>query len=239
VVDDNLELRQFIALRLSGYYHIIQASNGEEGLAKALTLLPDIIISDVMMPKMNGIEMLTELKKHASTNTIPLILLSAKSAKRDTVAGLQSGADDYLTKPFDTSELIARVDGLIKSRKLIRQKLQSEFILIDDPETSSNSFVSKLRKEVLAHLTNAEFSIDLLAQSMAMSRRSLSRKCQEECQQTPGQFITEIRMKAALKLINDNKLSLSEIAYGTGYESLSYFSRTFKKFYGKSPSAID
>jgi len=239
VVDDNLELRQFIALRLSGYYHIIQASNGEEGLAKALTLLPDIIISDVMMPKMNGIEMLTELKKHASTNTIPLILLSAKSAKRDTVAGLQSGADDYLTKPFDTSELIARVDGLIKSRKLIRQKLQSEFILIDDPETSSNSFVSKLRKEVLAHLTNAEFSIDLLAQSMAMSRRSLSRKCQEECQQTPGQFITEIRMQAALKLINDNKLSLSEIAYGTGYESLSYFSRTFKKFYGKSPSAID
>jgi AraC-like DNA-binding protein len=122
---------------------------------------------------------------------------------------------------------------------LIRQKLQSEFILIDDPETSSNSFVSKLRKEVLAHLTNAEFSIDLLAQSMAMSRRSLSRKCQEECQQTPGQFITEIRMQAALKLINDNKLSLSEIAYGTGYESLSYFSRTFKKFYGKSPSAID
>ena len=239
VVDDNLELRQFIALRLSGYYRIIQASNGVEGLAKALTLLPDIIISDVMMPKMNGIEMLTELKKHVSTKTIPFILLSAKSAKRDTVAGLQTGADDYLTKPFDTSELIARVDGLIKNRKLIRQKLQSEFTLSESQDTNSNSFVSKLRKVVLAHLTDADFSIDLLAQTMAMSRRSLSRKCQEECQQTPGQFITEIRMQAALKLINDNKLSLSEIAYGTGYESLSYFSRTFKKFYGKSPSTID
>ena len=239
VVDDNLELRQFIALRLSGYYRIVQASNGEEGLAKALTLLPDIIISDVMMPKMNGMEMLTELKKHAITNTIPLILLSAKSAKRDAVEGLQHGADDYLTKPFDTSELIARVDGLIKSRKLIRQKLKTEFSLTDSHLGHVDDFTHKMRKEVLAHISNSDFSIDHLAQGMAMSRRTLSRKCQEECQQTPGQFITEIRMQAALKLINDNKLSLSEIAYGTGYESLSYFSRTFKKFYGKAPSAID
>ena len=239
VVDDNLELRQFIALRLSGYYRIVQASNGEEGLSKALTLLPDIIISDVMMPKMNGIEMLTELKQHKSTNTIPLILLSAKSAKRDAVDGLQHGADDYLTKPFDTSELIARVDGLIKSRKLIRQKLKNEFSINDSHLVHVDDFTHKMRKEVLAHLSDSDFSIDNLAQAMAMSRRSLSRKCQEECQQTPGQFITEIRMQAALKLINENKLSLSEIAYGTGYESLSYFSRTFKKFYGKSPSAID
>jgi signal transduction histidine kinase/DNA-binding response OmpR family regulator/ligand-binding sensor domain-containing protein len=239
VVDDNLELRQFIALRLSGNYRIVQASNGEEGLTKALTLLPDIIISDVMMPKMNGIEMLTELKKHASTNTIPLILLSAKSAKRDAVDGLQHGADDYLTKPFDTSELIARIDGLIKSRKQIRQKLQSEFTLNHGQLTNPDGFINKLRNEVLAHVTDSEFSIDQLAASMAMSRRSLSRKCQEECQQTAGQFITEIRMQTALKLINENQLSLSEIAYGTGYESLSYFSRTFKKFYGKTPSAID
>ena len=239
VVDDNIELRQFIALKLSGYYRIIQACNGEEGLAKARALLPDLIISDVMMPKMDGITMLSELRKNKFTNTIPLILLSAKASKRDAVEGLQSGADDYLTKPFDTSELIARVDGLIKTRKMIRQKLQSELTEARIQTIEVNPFSLKMRTKVLAQLTDSAFSIDQLAESMAMSRRSLSRKCQEECQQTAGQFITEIRMQTALKLINENQLSLSEIAYGTGYESLSYFSRTFKKFYGKSPSTID
>ena len=239
VVDDNLELRQFIALRLAGYYRIVQASNGQEGLEKALSLLPDIIISDVMMPKMNGLEMASALKSHPTTSTIPLILLSAKAAKRDTVAGLQTGADDYLTKPFDTSELVARVDGLIKSRKLIRQKLQTEFSHSDSDLINTKAFASELRQQVLAHLTDSGFSIDHLAQAMAMSRRTLGRKCQQECQQSVGQFITETRMQMALKLIKQNKLSLSEIAYGTGYESLSYFSRTFKKFYGQAPSTIE
>lgn len=238
VVDDNIELRQFIALKLSGYYRIIQAQDGEEGLAKATALLPDLIISDVMMPKMDGVEMLRELRKRQLTNTIPLILLTAKSAKRDTVLGLQTGADDYISKPFDTSELIARVDGLIKSRKLIRTKLQSEFLISQNPLVNADDFANKMRIEVIAHITEPDFTIDHLAESLNMSRRSLSRKCQEKCQQSVNQFITEIRMQTALTLLNENKLSISEIAYGTGYESLSYFSRTFKKFYGKPPSAL-
>jgi signal transduction histidine kinase/DNA-binding response OmpR family regulator/ligand-binding sensor domain-containing protein len=238
VVDDNIELRQFISLRLSGYYRIIQASNGKEGLSKALSMLPDLIISDVMMPEMNGLEMLGELKKNELTSLIPVLLLTAKSAKRETVEGLQSGADDYMSKPFDTSELIARISGLINSRKMIRTKIEAELSTSNIVIHKTSSFTEKLRHEIAQNLTNPEFSIDTLAQALALSRRSLGRKCQEECKQTVGQFITEVRMEAALKLVKEQKLSISEIAYGTGFESLSYFSRTFKKFYGESPSAL-
>lgn len=243
VVDDNIELRQFIALKLSGYYRIIQACDGAEGLAKTLSMLPDLVISDVMMPKMNGLEMLGEIRKNKLTTTTPIIMLSAKSGKRETVDGLQTGADDYMSKPFDTSELIARIDGLIRNRKMIRREIEAELaasvtkdFIADEKE---HSFSNKMRSEIMQNLTNPDFNIDELAKSMALSRRSLSRKCQQECLQSAGQFITEVRMQIALKLLNENRLNISQIAYGTGFESLSYFSRTFKKFYGKSPSSID
>lgn len=242
VVDDNIELRQFISLKLSGYYRIIQACDGAEGLAKTQSMLPDLIISDVMMPKMNGLEMLGEIRKNKLTSTIPIIMLSAKSGKRETVEGLQTGADDYMSKPFDTSELIARIDGLIRSRKMIRQEIKAELSASLTAELttdeSERSFADKMRHEIMQNLTNPSFTIDIMAEKMALSRRSLSRKCQQECQQSVGQFMTDVRMQIALKLLNENKLNISEIAYGTGYESLAYFSRTFKKFYGKSPTSI-
>jgi signal transduction histidine kinase/DNA-binding response OmpR family regulator/ligand-binding sensor domain-containing protein len=243
VVDDNNELRQFISLKLSGYYRIIQACDGAEGLAKTLSMLPDLIISDVMMPKMNGLEMLAEIRKNKLTSTTPIIMLSTKSGKRETVEGLQTGADDYMSKPFDTSELIARIDGLIRNRKMIREEIQAELALSlttkSITDKSEDSFADKMRNEIMQNLTNPDFNIDMLAQALALSRRSLSRKCQQECQQSAGQFITDVRMQTALKLLNKNRLNVSEIAYGTGYESLSYFSRTFKKFYGKSPTSIN
>jgi signal transduction histidine kinase/DNA-binding response OmpR family regulator len=242
VVDDNIELRQFMVLKLSGYYRIIQACDGAEGLAKTLSTLPDLIISDVMMPKMSGLEMLTEIRNNKLISTAPIIMLSAKSGKRETVEGLQTGADDYMSKPFDTSELIARIDGLIRNRKMIREEIQAELAVSLTSESTTNkgedSFADKMRSEVMRNLTNPDFNIDVLAQALALSRRSLSRKCQQECRQSAGQFITEIRMQIALKLLNENKLNISEVAYGTGYESLSCFSRTFKKFYGKSPTSI-
>jgi signal transduction histidine kinase/DNA-binding response OmpR family regulator len=243
VVDDNIELRQFISLKLSGYYRILQASDGAEGLAKTLSMLPDLVISDVMMPKMNGLEMLAEIRNNKLTSTTPIIMLSAKSGKRETVVGLQTGADDYMSKPFDTSELIARIDGLIRNRKMIREEIQAELALSLTTESitdnSEPSFADKMRHEVIQNLTNPDFNIDVLAKALALSRRSLSRKCQQACQQSAGQFITEVRMQIALKLLNENRLTISEIAYGTGFESLSYFSRTFKKFYGRSPTFIE
>lgn len=238
IVDDNQELREFIVSRFSHYYRILQASDGEQGLAIAKSQLPDLIISDVMMPKMNGYEMVRKLKASELTNEIPIILLSAKSTKRETVEGLQTGADDYLTKPFDTSELIVRANGLINTRKLIRKKIQRQFSQQVTDIKSNASFVDKLHNEVLKQLSNPKLTIDSLSETLLMSRATLNRKCKAELKQSPNQYITEIRMQHALTLIKAKKHRISEIAYGTGYESLAYFSRSFKKFYGDSPSSL-
>ena len=244
VVDDNDELRHFVALRLSTYYRVIQACNGQEGLAMANTELPDLIISDVMMPIKNGMEMIKEIKTNPETKCIPIILLTAKSTKRETVEGLQSGADDYLTKPFDTSELIVRIAGLIESRKMLRLKIEAELAKKNTSEqlrdTNHNklTFKEQLKTEILTQITQPNFSIDNIAKALALSRRSLNRKCQQELQQSIGNYITEIRMQSAFQLLKEQNHNVSEVAYATGYESLAYFSRTFKGFYGKPPSSI-
>lgn len=238
VVDDNQELREFIASRLSSYYHILQASNGQEGFDIAQTQLPDLIISDVMMPIMNGYELTEKLKSNALTKTIPVILLTAKSSKREIVSGLKTGADDYLTKPFDTSELVMRVNGLIANRKLVRESIKSELTQQISHLDKTSSFIDKLRHEILNQLSEPTLSVESLSQSLSMSRHSLNRKCKSELDKTTGQVITETRMQHALSLLKLKKHSISEIAYGTGYDSLAYFSRTFKKHYGKTPSEI-
>lgn len=244
IVDDNDELRHFVALRLSTYYRVIQACNGKEGLAMANTELPDLIISDVTMPLKNGMEMVKEIKNNPETSCIPIILLTAKSTKRETVEGLQSGADDYLTKPFDTSELIVRIAGLLESRKRLRLKIEAELSesnaaekLIDN-HNNERSFKERLKTEILTQITQPDFSIDNIAKSLALSRRSLNRKCQQELQQSIGNYITEIRMQSAFQLLKEQNHNVSEVAYATGYESLAYFSRTFKGFFGRSPSLV-
>jgi len=238
IVDDNDDLREFISSRLSASYRILQACNGQEGLAIALTRLPDLIVSDVMMPVMNGLEMTKKLKSNHLTKSIPVILLTAKSGKRETVSGLQSGADDYLTKPFDTSELITRVNGLINSRKLIREIIKSEFSLQNIQLNKTGNFVEKLRNEILKQLSIPLLSVESLAKEMAMSRHSLNRKCKNEFNLTTSQLITDTRMQHAMSLLKLKQYSISEIAYGTGYDSLNYFSRKFKEHFGKTPSEI-
>jgi signal transduction histidine kinase/DNA-binding response OmpR family regulator len=239
IVDDNSELRHFLALRLSSYYRIIEANNGSEGVARAKFELPDLIISDVMMPIKNGLEMVKEIKAYPETSTIPIILLTAKSSKRETVDGLQTGADDYLTKPFDTSELIVRVAGLLNNRKKLRDKIEAERSETQIENSNSQYFSDKLRMQILLQITQADFSIDNIAKSLALSRRSLNRKCQQELKISVGHFITEVRMQNALSLLKKSEHKVSEVAYATGYESLAYFSRAFKKFYGKSPTGVE
>lgn len=238
VVDDNQELREFITSRFSNYYRIIQASDGQEGYNIALSNLPDLIISDVMMPVMDGLDMTKTLKNNPYTKTIPIILLTAKSNKREVVTGLQSGADDYLTKPFDTSELVIRANGLINNRKLIRKTIKAQLCQQITHLDKTSQFIDKLRNEILLQLSDPKLSVESLSSAMAMSRHTLNRKCKSELDKTTVQIITETRMQHALSLLKLNKHSISEIAYGIGYDSLAYFSRTFKKHYGKTPSEI-
>ncbi len=238
VVDDNQELREFIAQRLSTYYRIIQAENGQEGFSMAQGNLPDLIISDVMMPILNGLQMIIQLKDDPTTQDIPIILLTAKSSKRETVEGLQTGADDYLSKPFDTSELITRVAGIINNRKKIRESVRQELSLQNNPLGKTCTFIEKLRNEILNQLSDPNLSVESLSETMAMSRFSLNRKCKQELNKTTRQLITETRMHQALSLLKLKQHSVSEIAYGTGFDSLAYFSRVFKKHYGKTPSDV-
>ncbi len=238
VVDDNQELREFIVSRLSSYYEIVQASNGQEGFALAQSCLPDLIISDVMMPIMDGFELTKKLKSHNVTKSIPVILLTAQSSKRNTVTGLESGADDYITKPFDTSELILRVIRLINGIKLIRETIKTELSQSLTKINTRSSFTEKLQSEILEQISNPKLSVESLSSTLAMSRSSLNRRCKSELNKTTNQVIIDTRMQHALNLIKLNKHSITEIAYGTGFESLAYFSRIFKKHYGKTPSQV-
>ena len=236
VVDDNAELLNFISLRLSANYRILQASNGEQAFSIACESLPDLIVSDVMMPKMNGLELTEKLKQTPATRTIPVILLTAKSTKRETVEGFTSGADDYLTKPFDTSELIMRVNAQINARKVIRDNLAVEESAEIAGVNANDPFLAQLNKQVMAHISDPRFNVEMLAKLMHMSRDTLTRKCNKTINQSPLAYIRHVRMHHAAVLLKNDSISVSEVAYGLGFESLAYFSRTFKKHTGKTPT---
>ncbi|MFT7260402.1 MAG: signal transduction histidine kinase/DNA-binding response OmpR family regulator [Glaciecola sp.] len=236
IIDDNAELRHFISLRLSASYRILQAENGEQGFTLAQDELPDLIVSDVMMPKMTGYELTKKLKSTPATRTIPVILLTAKASKRETVEGFACGADDYLTKPFDTSELIMRVNAQINIRKTIRDRIQFEHSVGAVKTSSKTPFAVNMQIEVVNHLSEPEFTVEDLANLLFMSRSTLTRKCKDKLDMSPRAYIIQIRMQHACELLQADTLSVSEIAYAVGFESLAYFSRSFKKQHGKPPS---
>lgn len=237
IVDDNQELLNFISLRLSASFKILQAINGQDGYEKACKNLPDLIISDVNMPVMTGLELATSIKKNSQTKTIPIILLTAKATKREVVAGFSVGADDYLTKPFDTSELIMRVHAQINSRKLVRES-QRDIDLNMSGTNKVVSFTDKLNAIINKQLSEPEFNVEKLASLLHMSRDTLIRRCKKECSDTPLNILVQQRMLRADKLLNENAMSISEVAYACGFESLAYFSKSYKKHRGVSPSEV-
>lgn len=239
VVDDNAELRQFICQRLTNSFTVIEADNGQSGYVSALKNLPDIIISDITMPVMSGLELTQKIKRHPDIKHIPILLLSAQTMKRDIVQGFASGADDYLIKPFDTSELVMRVNTLIKSRKAAaRQKIQMapKLQLVAN---NDYSFEDQLQRHIFAHLHDTDFNIDILSQLMFMSKETLRRKCQASFEMSPLAHIQAVRLQQAKLLLVEDKMNVSEVAYAVGFDSLAYFSKAFKKYYGLSPSAIN
>ncbi|MFT5541528.1 MAG: signal transduction histidine kinase/DNA-binding response OmpR family regulator [Glaciecola sp.] len=237
VVDDNEELLNFISLRLSASYRILQARNGQEGYTKACDELPDLIVSDVNMPIMTGLELAQKIKSNIKTQTIPIILLTAKATKREIVEGFSVGADDYLTKPFDTSELIMRVNAQINSRKLIRETLQLAQAKVLET-AKPQSFPQKIEVMIEQQLSEPVFNVEQLAIALHMSRDTLIRKCKKECGDTPLNLIVQKRMQKADELLHEKTTSVSEVAYACGFESLAYFSKSYKKHRGISPSEV-
>ncbi len=239
VVEDNVDLRKFMRGQLQEDYMILEANNGSSGYETALKFLPELIVSDVMMPDMDGISLCEKLKSEDITSHIPVILLTARADMESRLEGLEIGADDYLTKPFKIEELSARIKNLLESRRKLRDKYQASFCL--DPkeitETSmEEKFVQKLLNIMEKYHTDPDFDVETLGKEIGMSRTNLYRKLKAIINQRPSEFIQSFRLKKAVMLLKCNSGNISDVAYSLGFNSLTYFTRIFKKHYGVTPS---
>ena len=239
LVENNKDLREYMRLEFGGSYTLMEAENGKEGLEKALEHVPDLIISDVMMPEMDGIEFCNSIKTDSLTSHIPVILLTARSSQVHVMQGLETGADDFITKPFSSELLFTRIGNLLKSRKALQIKFSQELRL--NPEglpvaSMDQAFLRKAMETVEANLDNSDFSADLFASEMCMSRVHLYRKLKALTNLSVTDFVKNARLKLASNLIRDNKLSIKETAYTVGFKDPKYFSKCFKQQFGVRPS---
>jgi YesN/AraC family two-component response regulator len=241
IVEDNNDVRTYIKDHLQGDYIIHEAENGAVGIQKAQEILPDLIISDVMMPKIDGIELVNQLKKSDLTNHIPIILLTAKAGQQNKIQGLQVGADDYLTKPFDSAELKVRVKNLISQRATLMEKYKStwhigpsDLVVTSDDE----KFLEKIKNAIESNIDNELFSVQKLASIIGFSRSQLNRKIKALIDKSPIDMIREFRLIRAKSLLEQRSGTVSEIAYQVGYSNLSYFTKSFKKEFGVLPSEL-
>lgn len=238
IIEDNRDVMLYIKDVLQNAYMIKEAVNGEEGITCAIKVIPDLIISDVMMPEKDGYEVCEILKQDERTSHIPLILLTAKASIEDKLQGLQQKADEYLTKPFSPKELLVRVANLINSRKALREKYRRELVLKpSDIAVSSleEIFLQKVMQIVEEKMADEDFSVVQLATEAGMSRSQLHRKLQALTNQSATEFIRYYRLTRAMDMIKRNAGSIAEIGYKVGFSSPSYFSKTFLQQYGITP----
>ena len=239
IVEDNPDVRAYIKEQLETDYKIVEASNGEEGVVKAKIEIPDLIITDVMMPKMDGYEFSKQIRSDEKTSHIPIIMLTAKAGLDDKIEGLETGIDAYLTKPFSSKELKAQVKNLISQREQLRKRF-SKSTIIKPTEVSAASidqtFLKKTFELIEVHFEDEQFGVEKLAEEMNMSVSQLSRKLHALIDQPPGQLIRSLRLQRAADLLLANAGTIAEICYRVGFSDQAYFSRAFKKQFGCSPS---
>ncbi len=239
IVEDNKELALFISNSLSGNYRVLTASNGKIGYELARKQSPDLIISDVVMPVMDGIEMCRNIKNNLYTSHIPVILLSAKALIEDHLEGFQVGADDYIAKPFNLELLRAKVYNIIDSRKKFRNLFTSSDELVNTnggSNTLDDKFLTKAYSILESSYQNPELSVEIFSDQMFVSRSLLYKKIKALVDLSPNDFITVYRLKKALPLLASREMTINEVAYNVGFNDPKYFSRVFKKFYKKKPS---
>lgn len=238
-VDDNEELRQFVYQSLNDDFTITLASDGKKGLEKALEVLPDLIISDVMMPEMNGIDLCKAIKNDELINHIPLILLTSRSTEEHYLDGYKSGADDYLLKPFSITLLKARIWNLIEIRRTLKEQFSKNLLQLPSTKIENkidSEFLKKVIAIIEANMSNTDFNVDVLSSEMGLSSRHLLNKIQSLTEFKPVELIQKMRLKRASELLMEQKLTISEVAYEVGFSSPSYFSKCFQKEYQTSPT---
>lgn len=241
LVEDHPDIRKFIRETLGVSYRYLEENNGRKGLESALNNVPDLIISDVMMPEMDGIEMCRLIKKSEITSHIPVILLTARSQHEDKLEGLETGADEYLSKPFSSKELKLRTSNILNLQKKWRSKiLQGDNSLEEIPADRSMDvlFLDRIKQLILIHLEDRQFGVEQLAAECNLSSVQLKRKLKNISGFNTVAFIQKCRMDHALELLKDKNLSISQIAEKTGFDEASYFSKVFKKHFGSLPSEM-
>jgi signal transduction histidine kinase/DNA-binding response OmpR family regulator/ligand-binding sensor domain-containing protein len=242
IVEDNVDLRAYIREYLQVDYAVHEAANGKEGYDRATEIVPDLVISDIMMPQMDGIELCRALKQDVRTSHVPVILLTARAGTDSKIEGLEIGADDYVTKPFETKELGARVRNLIEQRRLLRMKF-SAGVVLKPGEVAVTSLDDALLKRVMGAvekgMSNEEFGVDDLSREVALGRRQLERKLQGLTGLSPAEFIRTMRLQRAHELLSKNAGTVSEIAFQVGFSSPSYFSSCFRERFGYPPSEVN
>lgn len=238
VVEDNLDVQNFIQEALEKIYRLVKAYDGEEGYVKARQHMPDLIVSDIMMPKESGDKMCERLKTDQITSHIPIILLTAKASQEDKIHGLETGADDYLIKPFNEKELLIRIDNLIKQRQKLREKYlrEAEIHPTEVAVTSvDKKFIEQIIKLTDENISKPEFSLERFANELAMSRTQLYRKFNSILGEKPTEFVRKYRIRRSAELMKQNFGNIAQIAYEVGFNNLSYFAKCFKKIYKLSP----
>lgn len=239
VVEDNVDLRKFLKESLANHYTVIESGNGEQGFEQAVESVPDLIISDLMMPGMDGISLCEALKTDERTSHIPIILLTAKADLESKRKGLETGADEYLTKPFSIEELQLRVKNLIEGRRKLRE-LFSRQVSLEPAELAVTStdtrFLQKVMAAIEAHISNTAFDVEMLSREVGMSRSNLHRKLIALTGQPANECIRTMRLKRAIYLFDNGFGSVGEVATQVGYNSLNYFAKCFREVYGMTPS---
>lgn len=243
IVEDNISVAHFIAESIPSSFSVIMAHDGRKGIELAQAHIPDLIITDVMMPKMDGFELTTTLKEDQRTSHVPIILLTAKADLESKIAGLRKGGDAYLTKPFNRQELIVQIENLLETRRRLQSHYLTASGLLDGTVVSEkvsrieHTFIKKVRQLIESQITAGSYSIDALAKDLHLSPSQLYRKMMALTGQSTSKFLRQVQIKKAVNLLRNTDLNINEIAYQTGFNEPAYFTRVFSTEIGVSPSA--
>ena len=239
LVEDNLEILDYLRRKLQVTYRVVTAVNGQEAFEAAEKYMPDMVISDVMMPVMSGVELCMKIKNTISLSHIPVILLTAKSLAMHVEEGFDAGADDYIVKPFSLSLLRVRIRNLLAGRQRMQAVYYKRFSLENigiKVESIDDMFMNKYMEVVRKHIAEPDFGIDEICREIGLSRANFYRKVKAITNLTPVEMIRNIRLETAARLLKESSLSISEIAFKVGFNNHSYFTSCFKTLYGISPT---
>jgi len=238
IIEDDPDMQNYLSSELSTEFHVNVASNGIEGLKMAQAQMPDLIISDIMMPEMNGFELCKNIKSNELPSHIPVILLTAKSSEEFQIQGLEFGADDYITKPFNSSILKLRIKNILENRAQLAKKFSSQLETIPSNIKISeidHGFLEKMIKIIEDHIDDTELNGDSLANELGVSKGNLYKKLKALTGLTVNIFIRNIRLKIAASLLKKGKYNISEVAYAVGFNNPKYFSTCFSELFEMSP----